>query len=179
MRKVVFAAAVLVLSANLSLAGTVVKGSFDFKGKMKVGSVDFDVEQSFSVAGEHYLSLHDFVEVGLGGEYQFHRGIEGSSGTFHFVPVYGCVRVSPLNLPVIDPYAAARVGYNFFFGDDDFTGGWDTKGGICYGFGAGTRIMDFLIVEGMYTVNNGTMSSGGSEMELKYSKFSAYAGVEF
>lgn len=177
---VAVAVAVLALGAGPALAETVIKAGLDLEGTGKWGSFEQDIEQSYTVGLEYYLGVHQFVDIGVGGEYQLPRSAKGSSGNFQFIPAYGCVRVAPLSLPVVRPYAAGRAGYNFLLGNDEFKGpGGELKGGFHWGIGAGASVLQVLIVEGMYTVYNGTLSWSGSDIDFTYSKFSLYAGLQF
>lgn len=177
MRKVWLIVVVLMLAGNLALAETVIKGSIDFKGDADREDIDFDTDEGFSIAAEQYFSAHEIFDIGLGAEYQFRRAQEGADGEFNFIPVYAAARFSPIALPFMRPYATGRIGYGFFLGDDTFKNGSDLEGGFHWGAGVGAQVLDFIIVEGLYTVSNGNISDARGDFE--YSRFSLYAGVAF
>ena len=155
-----------------ALADAVVKGSYDLSGTAKSDSTESDTDTGWSAAVEYYYPVIKFLQIGGGAEYQFPRSGKDITGKFNFVPVYGAVRVV-VPIPPVKPYAVGRIGYSFLFGDDDFKGGKDLKGGITYGFGAGVILFKFVLVEGQYSVNQGAVGS----TDFSYSKISVSAGL--
>lgn len=162
------------LGTSAAFAGMVIKGGIDIGGKLDVGGVENDVKESFSVSAEFTKSIMKIVYLGVGVEGQLPRSTEGGTGKFFFVPAYGVGRVQ-IPLGLISPYATARVGYNFFLGDDAFKAGDKLKGGIHYGIGAGAVFLKFLLAEGSYAIYNGEKGSS----DTTYSTFSLKAGVKF
>jgi hypothetical protein len=170
---VVLCAVVFIGAASGALADAVFKASYDLSGTGKMGSLENDVEAGWSLAAEYYMPVINVLQIGGGAEYQFSRSASGGTGgNFNFIPVYGAVRVV-IPIPTVKPYAIGRIGYNFFLGDDDFKGGTDLKGGLTYGLGAGVILFKFVLVEGQYSVNKGSLGS----TDFTYSKFSISAGI--
>jgi hypothetical protein len=170
---------VTLLGTGPAFAEVVIKGGIDVSGKLEVAGAKKDVEQSYSAAVEFTKPVVKFLHLGAGVEGQLPRSTEGGTGTFFFIPVYAVGRAQ-IPLGMFTPYATARVGYNFFFGDDAYKGaGGKLKGGINYGFGAGVVLFKFLLAEGSYSVYNGVHEWLGSDFDTTYSTFSLKAGVKF
>jgi hypothetical protein len=165
------------LGACAAFAEVAIKGGVDVGGTLDVEGTDFDVDTGFSVAGEFTKSVAKIVSLGAGAEFQFPRSTESGSGTFNFIPVYA---LGKIQIPIpLNPYASAKVGYNFFLGNDDFKGGGSLKGGLHYGFGVGISLFKLLLAEGSYSIHNGVYESGGGDSDITYSTFSIKAGVKF
>jgi hypothetical protein len=180
LRAIASVVGVFALVTGSAFADVVIKGGIDLGGKHEVENLGpDDVETGYSIAAEFTKPVLKFLHLGAGAEYQFPRSVEGDTGQFNFLPLYAVARVTiPLNL--FTPYATARVGYNFLFGDDDYKGiGGSLKGGLHYGFGAGAIVFKFLLVEGIYAIYNGTGEFGGGDWDINYSTFGIKAGVKF
>jgi hypothetical protein len=170
---------VALLGTAPAFAEVMIKGGIDISGTRDIEGVKNDVEQSYSAAVEFTKPVMKFLHLGVGVEGQLPRSTEGGTGKFYFIPVYAVGRV-PIPLGLINPYATARVGYNFFFGDDAYKGaGGKLKGGIHYGFGAGVVLFKFLLAEGSYSIYNGVHEFGGSTFDTTYSTFGLKAGLKF
>jgi hypothetical protein len=169
-------------AAGSALADVAFKGSYDFNGIAKYESFQTDAASGFDVSVEYYGSVLKVVQLGGGIEYQFPRANE-DSGEFSFVPIYGAVRVI-IPVPAVKPYVIGRIGYNLFRGDaafvDDGSGGQASlKGGLTYGVGAGIIFLKFVLVEGQYAVNKGTLKYGTApgDVGFTYSRFQLSAGI--
>ena len=178
MRKllIILISAVFMLAASGAFADMVFKGSYDVRGTAKYESFETSAGSGFSLSVEYYKPILKILQIGGGIEYQFPRAYE-DNGEFNFIPIYGSVRVV-VPIPAVKPYAIGRIGYNFFRGDaafrDDGSGGQaDLKGGLTYGIGGGVILFKYVLIEGMYNVNKGTLSDAA----FTYSRFQLSAGV--
>jgi len=183
MRKILILliSAVFVFAASGAFADVVFKGSYDFSGTAKYESFKTDAGSGFSLSVEYYKPILKIVHLGGGVEYQFPRANE-DNGEFNFVPIYGAVRVV-IPVPAVKPYAIGHIGYNIFRGDaafvDDGSGGQaNLKGGLAYGIGAGVIFFKYVLIEGQYSVNRGTLSYELlGDVGFTYSSFQLSAGV--
>jgi hypothetical protein len=148
-----------------------------------------DVNTGVSMSIEFFHRFHRFIELGAGVEYQFARELENISRDFNFIPIYATLKV-PAGFKKVNPYLIGRLGYNFFRGDDQYMGMGvnysDLKGGLCYSFGGGANLLSFwlfqsnyyLFTEIIYSANRGNVTSGGSPMDIDYSKLDIIIGLE-
>lgn len=171
----------LVLAAGTALGDAVFKGSYDFSGTASYDSSETDTGTGYALALEYYKPIREIIHLGGGAEYQFSRTSE-DRGEFYFIPLYGSLRVM-IPIRVVKPYAIGRIGYNFFrsdsvFADDGSGGKADLKGGLTYGFGAGAILFKYVLIEGQYSVNRGTLDYASREDEsFTYSRFQISAGI--
>ena len=183
MRKlhIILVSAVFMFAASGAFADMVFKGSYDFSGTAKYESLETSASSGYSLSVEYYKPILKLLQIGGGVEYQFPRANE-NNGEFNFIPIYGSVRVV-VPIPAVKPYAVGRIGYNFFLGDaafkDDGSGGQaDLKGGLTYGIGAGAILFKYVLIEGIYNVNRGTLSYESlGDVAFTYSRFQLSAGV--
>jgi hypothetical protein len=164
-----------VVSTGGAFADVVFKGSYDFSTS--------DAGSGFDLSVEYYKTVLEIVHLGGGVEYQFARTSD-NGGEFSFLPIYGSVRVV-IPVPVVKPYAIGRIGYNLFRGDsafvDDGIGGQaNLKGGLTYGIGAGIIFLKYVLIEGQYSVNQGTLNYATiPDEDFTYSRFQLSAGINF
>jgi hypothetical protein len=166
------------LGTSAAFADFMIKGGVDLGGTLDIEGYDYDVNTGFTAAVEFTKSVAKIVDLGAGGEFQFPRSPEDSSGEFYFIPLYAVGRVK---IPIpLHPYATGKIGYNFFLGNEDYKG-TDGKltGGLHYGFGAGIVVFKFLVVEGSYSIYSGVHEWGGSDFDTTYKAFGLKAGVKF
>jgi hypothetical protein len=168
-------------TASAAFGDAVFKGSYDFSGTASYDSSETDTGTGYALAIEYYKPIREIVHLGGGAEYQFSRTNE-DRGEFYFIPLYGSLRVM-IPIQIVKPYAIGRIGYNFFrsdsvFADDGSGGQADLKGGLTYGFGAGVIMFKYVLIEGQYSVNKGTLDYASREDEsFSYSRFQISAGV--
>ena len=147
-----------------------------------------NVNTGVSLSIEFFHRFHRFIEAGAGVEYQFARELKNVSGGFNFIPIYAALRI-PAGFKKVNPYLIGRIGYNFFRGDSLYMTGinyQDPKGGLCYSFGGGANLFSFwlfqsnsyVFTEINYSVNRGKGTSGGSPMDVNYSKVDIIIGLE-
>ena len=111
------------------------------------GSMDVDIENSFSLTMEILSSINQYVGLGAGLNFQFPRSVDetGAEGDFYFIPIYALLKAQIPTQSNLAPFFGFHLGYNIFMADDDFTGDGDLTGGFYYGFGVG-----IIIAEGIF-----------------------------
>jgi len=150
-------------------------------------SASADVETGFSLGAEFLYSLHKNFETGVGLEYLFKRSQKDFPGDFNFSNLYGVV-LFPYDLALVTPYAVVRVGYGFFFGEEEYTGSFGVlSGGLFYCFGAGIEFLRFkfkgkdnaVFLEGAYSVNHGSVVDDyfGYTADVRYSRVDVMLGL--
>ena len=188
---------VIILTISTLLVITTVNNSYaGFGGAIKIG-VDLagdhevsglgltgseDVEMGLSLSGEIFGTIGNNFDLGGGMTFQFPRSQEDFQGDFSFLPIYGMARWRSSS-EKFAPYAIGQLGYNFFFGDDDYKGtgvfAADLDGGLYYGIGGGFIIYKHFQIEALYSVNNGTGNILGIDFDVEYSKISLTFGYNF
>jgi len=145
-----------------------------------------DVQVGFSFSGEFLYALHDFFEFGIGIEYQIVRRQVRFAGNFNFAPIYAVVRI-PFDLGLFTPFLIGRVGYNFFFGDIEYTGTYGVlSGGLYYAVGGGIDFINFtlfdkpcsIFIEATYSSNSGSLDDNffNFSANLIYTKIDVFLG---
>ncbi len=146
-----------------------------------------DVEIGLSAGLDLFYRFHDNFKAGAGIEAQFDRSLESYPGDFKFLPVYGAI-CFPIDLKYLTPYAIARIGYGFFFGETEYTGTFgELTGGLYYSFGGGIEFLKFkilnqdrvLILEATYSGNQGSIEDNyfGYFADVRYSRIDISFGV--
>jgi len=186
--KIVLVLAVLAIfiSTNTSFAGGAIKVGYDFPGDHEVSAMGFsgteDVEAGFSITGEFFGSINEYLDLGGGLTWQFPRSQDDYHGDFYFIPLYAMLRVRSPSTETA-PYFIGQLGYNLFDGDSDYKGSGayeaDLEGGFYYGIGGGVIIKEHFLVEALYSVNNGTGDILSIDFDVEYSKFSILVGYNF
>ncbi len=134
-----------------------------------------DVEIGFSIGFDLFYRFHNNFKAGVGAETQFNRSQESYPGDFKFLPVYGVI-CFPIGLEYLTPYAIARIGYGFFFGETEYTGtSGKLTGGLYYSFGGGIEFLKFkirdqdrfLILEATYSGNQGSLEDSYLGIDFK------------
>jgi len=158
---------------------------FDFSGKQKgisnYSSVTADVENDFSISGEFsYLNKVKPIEIGIGVNYQFPRGLKYYKGNFNFTSFYLLSKIyfakpTENSNPYL-VYLVGHLGFNSFNGDNDYKGPLSLSGGVYYGVGIGMG-RNHLFFQILYSVNNGSAEFLGKTADIKYSKVSLSLGV--
>lgn len=175
-----------IFTVNNALAGGAIKIGIDLAGDHDVSGYGLsgseDVDMGFSLSAEFFGSIGDNVDIGGGLTWQLPRSQKDFEGDFYFIPLYGMIRVQSSSAKVA-PYAVGQLGYNFFFGDDDYKGtgiyAADLEGGLYYGIGGGIIINDKFQIEALYSVNNGSADILGYDFDIEYSKISIIFGFIF
>jgi hypothetical protein len=173
-------------TVNNAFAGGAIKIGVDLEGDHDVSGLgesgSADVDMGFSLSAEFFGSIGDNVDIGGGLTWQLPRSQKDFEGDFYFIPLYGMVRVQSSSAKVA-PYAVGQLGYNFFFGDDDYKGtginAADLEGGLYYGIGGGIIINDKFQIEALYSVNNGSADILGYDFDIEYSTISIIFGFIF
>lgn len=112
---------------------------------------------SFSTDAFIYPSNHN-LGLGAGITLQTPRKQKKYEGDFYFIPVYGAIkfRTTPSERNVY-LYLLGQLGLNGFYGDGTYKGdGGELSGGLYAGLGGGICLNN-LIIEFLYTENNGTV----------------------
>jgi hypothetical protein len=150
----------------------ILKAGYDFEGSHDVTDAQAcigsfcanfqdgseDTTSGYSIAGEAYVYPNSVVGLGVGIAAQTPRKQKDFDGDFYFVPVYGSIKLRT------DPrdkntylYAIGQLGFNGYFGDSTYKGaGGELTGGLYAGVGAGACVNN-LIIEFLYTENNGSV----------------------
>lgn len=163
-------------SGVLLKVGLDAPGTHEIEGGGLSGSTD--VEGGAFIAGEIYATVHPRVELGVGGEVQFPRSQQDFAGDFGFLPIYGVARLFPV-VGSVSLYVTGRLGFNLFFGDDDYKGSGSLEGGGHLGAGAGLLIQERVQVEALYSINTGVYEVGGTSFDITYSKLGISVGYLF
>jgi len=172
--------------AELAIAGGAIKIGLDLPGDHKVSASGYsgteDVEFGFSLTGELFGAVSKNVELGGGLTWQLARSQEDYQGDFNFIPIYGLLRVRS-DSKKTDPYLTVQLGYNLFQGDSDYRGSGNyevgLEGGLYYGIGGGVIFKNRYLIEGLYSVNNGSGEVLGETIDVEYSKISILFGINF
>jgi len=176
----------------LFLAGAAFADMGKFTGALKVGvdfagdwdadntPVTYDTKTSWSIAGEGYYKVIDYVDLGGGVQYLFPRKIDTSPNwKFWFVPVYAAARVHP---PMTDytPYGIVQIGYAFHGGNANYFNNLDTSGGFYWGVGAGFIFKRHYLAEILYSEANGSGDVvPGVSTDINHSRWTFSLGYNF
>lgn len=185
MKKLLILSGFILLTAQIN-AQMILKAGLDINGEHKVSvegqSGTLDVKSGFNLGLEGYKEMNENVDIGLGIGLQIPReqkvpsDIEGESGKFSFLPIYTALRIHPAPSN-FNGFGVIQLGYNMFNGDSDYKGDASLSGGICYGFGGGVIMNNSVIVEILYSVNNGSASFYGTDFDVRYSKVNINLGI--
>ena len=146
------------------------------------GTQDVSSGMSFSTEYVSYVSNN----LGLGGglTLQTNRALPGDGGNFSFLPIYGLIklRTTPGRNGLYE-YLIGQLGYNFFSGDQDYTGkGGTLDGGLYFGLGAGVSINRMIQIELLYTEDRGGASDSGyiyDTVSNQYDYFSESGNIKY
>jgi hypothetical protein len=181
MKKILFSAFVLLIVVIGASAQTniTLKGGIQMMGNYNqsiagVNVGDFDIDMGFSIALEVAYAALEFIEVGVGVEYQIQRSFtDNTDAAMGFIPIYAIVRAKfPLGL--FSPFAVGKAGYDIFTGNDYFTG--NLGGGFYWSIGGGVIVMDLLIIEVAYSTNYGDVDG---LVDITYSHLDISAGLSY
>lgn len=186
---------ILTLAAAASFGAEIsIKSGIDLSGLHTASSgsdsASLGVKNGVSLSAE-YVKYMDEVDMGLaesagitgfgfglGIGYQIPRKLDNLTGNISFLPVYGLFkfRTTP-NSSNEFAYLTGQIGYNLFFPDNLYLGGSTALGGFYYAAGCGYdfRVLNFTL---LYSVNTGSLSSGGSAISINYSKIALLAGIK-
>lgn len=143
-----------------------VEASFQGFSASDSDSDSIDIKGGFFAGIELGTFLNDNIAVGGGAVYQFARGIDEDTGDadpkFNFLPFYGMLKFVFPSDSVI-PFGTVQVGYNLFFGNDDFKGDGDLSGGLYWGIGGGIMLDNGIQIQLLYSQNRGKMEEEGTE----------------
>jgi hypothetical protein len=110
---------------------------------------DEDVDFSTSLGFEFLHPISNKTTIGTGLEYQFKRQ-DATDHEFHFIPIYGLIRLKLSDARDMDLYLTGKAGCNFFKYED-----LDCRGGLYYGIGAGVIFDKEFELELLYSVSKG------------------------
>ncbi|MDR1195866.1 MAG: hypothetical protein LBL00_05255 [Endomicrobium sp.] len=164
-----------------------IKAGFDFDGKYDVrenisgtGLKSFNTGNNLSFAAEYIRYYTHYVGIGGGISAQILRRLNDFPGKFGFAPAYLSLKVrSWPQEPGLYGYIFGHLGYNLFYGDFKLENNYDAKdGGLYYAAGIG-MIYKYFLLEGMYSVNEGSAESAKSgRADIEYRKFTISAGYK-
>lgn len=166
----------LIFSAEITikLSPDLFEGNFQLKAESHItidnisyykstNIIEGKVVPSFSLGLEITTRLlNNFLEVGIGSEYQFPRTIFTLNGQtpaaelkFWFLPIYAlCRTYVKINDSLI--FGKLQVGYNILHdGNKEYKNSFRLVGGLHYGIGLGVSIEDNVNVELLYSVYEG------------------------
>ena len=167
-----------------------IKGGIDLMGKTELDSDDIDldpgdVDNSISIGAELFFPITEQFIIGGGIVYQFSRGIDETGwedDEFNYIPIYGLVKYY-FKTDSAKPFVVGNIGYGLLYGDMPGVENLDLGGGLYYGLGGGVEFENGFFIEGLYTVNKGTVSGtvAGYDIEgdHKYTKLSIFFGYKF
>ena len=174
---------IVALSCNFTIFSQTRLG-IDISGKYKLtaegDSETYDVDKGAVIGYDYVAQKKDKIQLGVGGEYMFNRGIEEwSEGKAAFHSVYGFGKYF-LDEKI---YGYSRIGYNFHTGDDDYTECNECTltlgGGLMFAFGGGFALTPNIRLEGQLVSHQGDATVNFSEsgydditLKLKYSRTS-------
>ncbi len=159
------------------------KGGIEFFGQHKLDYVHdkskTEIGPSYSLSVETLTPIFEEFEAGLGVTYQFSRrqNFEFDTGKFHFVPIYGIIKIKNYRLSITTLNIIANVGYNLFYSDNIYSAGSDLKGGLYVGLGLRIDIIDRFFIETMYKENYGNAYISKIGIDIKYSYLSIAVGT--
>ncbi len=168
---------IFVLFMNSSFAQ--IKVGVDLNGEHKISgegvSETEEVETGFSFGVENFWEVDSMISFGLGTEYQIGRSQVDFDGDFRFESIYGVIKlnINSKKSKGTPTYILGRFGYNFFYGDSDYTGGifgFDLGNGFCFGVGGGLSFNEKVNIEAIYSINNGVAEIENLDFDIKYSR---------
>lgn len=166
------------VSIGMDLMGSHEISMSDSTTNLDIGGTE-DTELGLSAVAEYTIPYNKNMNLGGGAEFQLPRKQKDYEGNFNFIPFYGLAEYKLKDNPI---YLKGKVGYNFFNGDDTYTGtAGNLNGGLFYGFGGGFEIQDNITAEFIYSVNKGSVEYTGYDLEgnISYSKLRAAIGFKF
>lgn len=170
MKKVIVFAIIAMVALTLSAKPTYQGAlNFDFPSTQTLdngSSNDFDTNMGISPSIEALMDISQLqnLKLGLGLEFQLHRGIDLGSGgdpAYGFIPIYLTAKYAFLKDLPVQPEAILNVGYNFFSTNDDYTSA-DLGGGMCWGIGVGAWHPNGFGATLMYKANYGSIDNHGT-----------------
>lgn len=173
---------VLVLAfAVCARADNTIKIGAEFSGVLNPNGDNYTVNTGYSV-GYEYTVPQGPLEYGAGFEYPFYRTVQGNSSLtipdgsqFNFIPVYGVIKYNFNDDKQAQPYVTARLGYNFVYGDSNFTKNISSlTGGFYYAVGVGMNFNQ-IVAEILFSSNHGT----GKSYDLLYNSWALRFGYKF
>ena len=175
--------AIIILSITSTVVASVtIKFGSNFGGSHKVeGSGESSTEDvgfGFSIAGEIYRTFFKHLDLGAGIILRVPQSQYDYSGNFNFLPIYGLIKTK-INENRYLPYLFGQVGYNYFYGDDEYTGSGSLDGGLYYGFGIGANLTEVLSLELLYSINNGSIDYMNESYDVEFSSFTIQFGFTF
>jgi hypothetical protein len=173
----------LIMQANAN-AASLVYGSLDLNGDHEISvqgySMSLDVDTALTIGTEHYFDGATKAELGMGCALQLPRKTKDYTGDFYFLPLYF---IANIPLKKTKAYIASRLGYNLFFGDNNYKGSADLSGGFYYALGIGYKPKDNLRLQLMYSANKGSYDGWyyGYQLDgdVTYSKINVIVGFEY
>jgi hypothetical protein len=141
--------------------------------------IEQDVVSGYSVAGEYLKKTKGDLLFGGGIEYQSRRRVVGDNNYFNFIPLYFLVRTNTLSTKQkTRPFLSGKIGYNLYH-ESDPGPGYDIRGGLYYGFGAGIMLQKNLQMELAYTNNNSELDSTSLAIKHSYGEIGFSLGYRF
>jgi hypothetical protein len=193
MQRFMIVVLVLLFSMSLLIADINWGIGIDLAGNQEIsqdgysGSVDQDTNMGFEIFSEYINPLSNstglIVEAGLGAAWLIPRGYDDNDDEFEeafsFIPLYGLLQLSTNNPNSLNIYGKAKIGYNFFYGNDDYAGDSDLTGGLYTGFGGGIISRSNFFMELSYQTYNGTSSNDywGIDRDVVQTQLSILLGV--
>lgn len=185
-----FTVFLLLLFGNTIFAEAVLKFRVEPAGKMSdeystiydsnfSTRIERDVVSGYSIAGEYLRKTNRDFSFGGGIEYQSMRRISGEDNSFNFIPLYFLVRTNPLpSRKAARPFLSGKLGYNLYH-ETNPDPGYDLRGGLYYGFGAGLMLQKNLQMELTYTNNNSELESNNLVIKHSYGEIGFSLGYRF
>lgn len=104
------------------------------------------------------------------------RKPENINGDFNFIPLYAFIKLGLLNEEKVKLYVCPTLGYNFFNGDNKYSGSLDLEGGLYNSIGLGLLVRNKLDIKLLYQFNRGSTNSA---KEVVYTAFNLNFGYYF
>jgi hypothetical protein len=160
---------------------------YTFSGEHKAsigtvaGSLDINPAMNIGVELDAYKTSNEMFKLGLGVIYQFPRQQKKVKGSFGFIPLFAFFKLALINTNNIRLYFIPALGYNFFTGDEDYSGNLTTKGELYNSVGAGFLINNRFDLKLQYHVNRGsaTIEQLNDKIKVNYNSFSLNMGIYF
>jgi hypothetical protein len=173
------ASAEAVLKFRYEPAGAIIKEYSAIDDPTFTTRIEQDVASGFSVAGEYLLKNNRDLLFGGGIEYQSVREINGDNNGFNFIPVYFLVRTNTFpSKKGGRPFLTGKIGYNLYR-ETNPDPGYDLRGGLYYGFGAGLMFQKNLQLELTYAKNNSELDSTILAVKHSYAEIGFSLGYRF
>lgn len=138
-------------------------------------SGDVDVNIGVDLGLDIVTDINENVTLGGGLGYYIPRSQDVSgSGNFSFLPIYGLAKFYFLGQEQFDVGLGGQLGYNFYSGNDKYSGNADLNGGLYFAIGAHCRINNRLIIEAYYKSSTGDVAD---VFDVNYTTFTLQAGL--